>query len=61
VELLSEELQRATEAKEAAYERWKAAGTAFAELEAALAQSPSLALDSLLLPGDLPKAEDCTV
>lgn len=60
MELLSEELQRATEAKEAAYERWQAAGAALAELEVALAQSPRLALDSLLLSGDLPKAEDST-
>lgn len=56
--MLSEELQRALTAKEEAYERWKAAGSAVEEMETALAQAPSIALETLLLPGSLPTAED---
>jgi hypothetical protein len=58
VELLSEELHRATQAKEAAVERWRATGAALAELETGLAQSPNIALESLLLPAALPQTED---
>ena len=54
LEVLTEELQKAQDARDVALEKWRGARGMGEEVEGAMAQAPNVDVDSLLLPRSLP-------